>query len=206
MVAVDDLYLPYRPKRKTRASMARERGLEPLADWIASQNAGTSLEDAAKPYVSEEKGVDSVKTAIAGAKDILAERIAEDAGYRTWVREITMNEGRIASEVRGEEDPESVYEKYFHHEEPAKSCPGHRVLALNRGEKEKILTVKVEAPEEKILQYLETHVITGKDPVTSPVLKEVVKDSYGPPYGSGHRAGDPERCHRKGRKRSVPGV
>lgn len=179
MVAVDDLYLPYRPKRKTRASMARERGLEPLADWIASQNAGTSLEDAAKPYVSEEKGVDSVKTAIAGAKDILAERIAEDAGYRTWVREITMNEGRIASEVRGEEDPESVYEKYFHHEEPAKSCPGHRVLALNRGEKEKILTVKVEAPEERILQYLETHVITGKDPVTSPVLKEVVKDSYG---------------------------
>ncbi len=179
MVAVDDLYLPYRPKRKTRASMARERGLEPLADWIASQNAGTSLEDAAKPYVSEEKGVDSVKTAIAGAKDILAERIAEDAGYRTWVREITMNEGRIASEVRGEEDPESVYEKYFHHEEPAKSCPGHRVLALNRGEKEKILTVKVEAPEEKILQYLEAHVITGKDPVTSPVLKEVVKDSYG---------------------------
>ena len=159
--------------------MARERGLEPLADWIASQNAGTSLEDAAKPYVSEEKGVDSVKTAIAGAKDILAERIAEDAGYRTWVREITMNEGRIASEVRGEEDPESVYEKYFHHEEPAKSCPGHRVLALNRGEKEKILTVKVEAPEEKILQYLEAHVITGKDPVTSPVLKEVVKDSYG---------------------------
>ena len=179
MVAVDDLYLPYRPKRKTRASMARERGLEPLADWIASQNAGTYLEDAAKPYVSEEKGVDSVKTAIAGAKDILAERIAEDAGYRTWVREITMNEGRIASEVRGEEDPESVYEKYFHHEEPAKSCPGHRVLALNRGEKEKILTVKVEAPEEKILQYLEAHVITGKDPVTSPVLKEVVKDSYG---------------------------
>lgn len=179
MVAVDDLYLPYRPKRKTRASMARERGLEPLADWIASQNAGTSLEDAAKPYVSEEKGVDSVKTAIAGAKDILAERIAEDAGYRTWVREITMNEGRIASEVRGEEDPESVYEKYFHHEEPAKSCPGHRVLALNRGEKEKILTVKVEAPEEKILQYLEAHVITGKDPVTSLVLKEVVKDSYG---------------------------
>ena len=123
--------------------------------------------------------MDSVKTAIAGAKDILAERIAEDAGYRTWVREITMNEGRIASEVRGEEDPESVYEKYFHHEEPAKSCPGHRVLALNRGEKEKILTVKVEAPEEKILQYLEAHVITGKDPVTSPVLKEVVKDSYG---------------------------
>ena len=179
MVAVDDLYLPYRPKRKTRASMARERGLEPLADWIASQNAETSLEDAAKPYVSEEKGVDSVKTAIAGAKDILAERIAEDAGYRTWVREITMNEGRIASEVRGEEDPESVYEKYFHHEEPAKSCPGHRVLALNRGEKEKILTVKVEAPEEKILQYLEAHVITGKDPVTSLVLKEVVKDSYG---------------------------
>ena len=100
MVAVDDLYLPYRPKRKTRASMARERGLEPLADWIASQNAGTSLEDAAKPYVSEEKGVDSVKTAIAGAKDILAERIAEDAGYRTWVREITMNEGRIASAAR----------------------------------------------------------------------------------------------------------
>ena len=178
MVAVDDLYLPYRPKRKTRASMARERGLEPLADLIASQNAGASLEDAARIYVSEEKGVDSVKAAIAGAKDILAERIAEDAGYRTWVREITMNEGRLVSEVRGKEAPDSVYEKYFHHEEPAKSCPGHRVLALNRGEKEKILSVKVEAPEEKILQYLETHVITGKDPVTSPVLKEVVKDSY----------------------------
>ena len=178
MVAVDDLYLPYRPKRKTRASMARERGLEPLADLIASQSAGASLEDAARIYVSEEKGVDSVKAAIAGAKDILAERIAEDAGYRTWVREITMNEGRLISEVRGKEAPDSVYEKYFHHEEPAKSCPGHRVLALNRGEKEKILSVKVEAPEEKILQYLETHVITGKDPVTLPVLKEVVKDSY----------------------------
>ena len=178
MVAVDDLYLPYRPKRKTRASMARERGLEPLADLIASQSAGASLEDAARIYVSEEKGVDSVKAAIAGAKDILAERIAEDAGYRTWVREITMNEGRLVSEVRGKEAPDSVYEKYFHHEEPAKSCPGHRVLALNRGEKEKILSVKVEAPEEKILQYLETHVITGKDPVTLPVLKEVVKDSY----------------------------
>ena len=178
MVAVDDLYLPYRPKRKTRASMARERGLEPLADLIASQSAGASLEDAARIYVSEEKGVDSVKAAIAGAKDILAERIAEDAGYRTWVREITMNEGRLVSEVRGKEAPDSVYEKYFHHKEPAKSCPGHRVLALNRGEKEKILSVKVEAPEEKILQYLETHVITGKDPVTLPVLKEVVKDSY----------------------------
>ncbi|MFR8166065.1 MAG: Tex-like N-terminal domain-containing protein [Enterocloster sp.] len=178
MVAVDDLYLPYRPKRKTRASMARERGLEPLADWIASQNAGTSLEDAAKPYVSEEKGVDSVKTAIAGAKDIWP-----SGSLRMRIPHLGPGDhherGRIASEVHGEEDPESVYEKYFHHEEPAKSCPGHRVLALNRGEKEKILTVKVEAPEEKILQYLETHVITGKDPVTSPVLKEVVKDSYG---------------------------
>ena len=177
MVAVEDLYLPYRPKRKTRAGMAKEKGLEPLADLIMLQMVKSPLETEAKPYVSEEKGVANEKAAIDGAKDILAERIAEDAKYRTYIRKVTFAEGLISSEAKDEKS-ESVYEMYYHYEEPVKKCAGHRVLALNRGEKEKILTVKITAPEETILRYLEKQVIIRDNPITSPVLKDVTAVSY----------------------------
>lgn len=177
MVAVEDLYLPYRPKRKTRASVAKEKGLEPLADLIMLQMTKNPLEKEAEKYVSEEKNVKTAKEAIDGAKDILAERISEDAKYRTYIRKTTLAEGLISSEAK-DEKTESVYEMYYHYEEPVKKCAGHRVLALNRGEKEKILTVKVSAPEDKILQYLEKQVIIRENPVTTPVLKDVIADSY----------------------------
>ena len=177
MVAVEDLYLPYRPKRKTRASVAKEKGLEPLADLILLQMTKKPLEKEAESYVSEEKGVMTVKEAIDGAKDILAERISEEAKYRTYIRKTTFEEGTIVSEAK-DDKAESVYEMYYHHEEPIKKCAGHRVLALNRGEKEKILTVKIAAPVEKIQMYLEKQVVIRDNPVTTPVLKEVIADSY----------------------------
>ena len=177
MVAVEDLYLPYRPKRKTRASVAKEKGLEPLADLIMLQMTKKPLETEAEAYISEEKGVKTVKEAIDGAKDILAERISEEAKYRTYIRKATIEEGLISSEAK-DDKAESVYEMYYHHEEPIKKCAGHRVLALNRGEKEKILTVKIAAPTEKIQMYLEKQVVIRENPVTTPVLKEVIADSY----------------------------
>ena len=177
LVAVEDLYLPYRPKRKTRAGIAKEKGLEPLADTIALQLLSEPLPAAAAAYLSEEKGVKTAEEAISGAMDILAERISENAKYRAYIRKTTAAEGLISSEAR-DEKAESVYEMYYHHEEPVKKCAGHRVLALNRGEKEKFLTVKILAPEEKILRYLEKQVIVRENPVTSPVLKEVIEDSY----------------------------
>lgn len=177
MVAVEDLYLPYRPKRKTRASVAKEKGLEPLADLIMLQMTKTPLEKEAEAYISEEKGVKTVKDAIDGAKDILAERISEEAKYRTYIRKTTFEEGMISSEAK-DDKAESVYEMYYHHEEPIKKCAGHRVLALNRGEKEKILTVKIAAPTEKIQMYLEKQVLVRENAVTTPVLKDVIADSY----------------------------
>ena len=177
MVAVEDLYLPFRPKRKTRASMAKERGLEPLADTIMLQVTKEPIETLAAQYVSEEKGVADAKAAIDGAKDILAERISEVAKYRAYIRNVTKEEGSIVSAAK-DEKTESVYEMYYHHEELVRKCAGHRILALNRGEKEKILTVKIAAPEEKILRYLNKMVITRENPVTTPVLQEVIADSY----------------------------
>ena len=170
MVAVEDLYLPFRPKRKTRASMAKERGLEPLADTILLQMTKEPMETLAAQYVSEVKGVANAKEAIDGAKDILAERISEVAKYRAYIRNVTKEEGSIVSAVK-DEKTESVYEMYYHHEELVRKCAGHRILALNRGEKEKILTVKIAAPEEKILRYLNKMVITRENPVTTPVLR-----------------------------------
>ena len=177
MVAVEGLYLPFRPKRKTRASVAKERGLEPLADTILLQVTKEPIETLAAQYVSEEKGVADAKAAIDGAKDILAERISEVAKYRAYIRNVTKEEGFVVSEAK-DEKTESVYEMYYHHEEPVRKCAGHRILALNRGEKEKILTVKIAAPEEKILRYLNKMVITRENPVTTPVLQEVIADSY----------------------------
>lgn len=177
MVAVDDLYRPYRPKRRTRAMIAKEKGLEPLADYIMLQMAKEPLEKAAESYISGEKGVETAQDALNGAKDILAERISDNAEYRTYIRNVTTNQGMIQSSAK-EEGKESVYEMYYNHEEPVKKCAGHRVLALNRGENEKFLTVKIIAPEEQILRYLEKQVIVRDNTYTSPLLKEVTDDCY----------------------------
>lgn len=177
MVAVDDLYRPYRPKRRTRAMIAKEKGLEPLADLISLQMTKEPIEKLAQAYLSEEKEVLTVEDAVSGAKDILAERISDNADYRTYIRRATMEQGIIRSAAK-DEKTESVYEMYYNYEEPVKKCAGHRVLALNRGEKEKILTVKVEAPVETIIRYLEKQNITRNNPFTEPVLRAVVEDSY----------------------------
>lgn len=177
-VAVDDLYRPYRPKRRTRATMAKEKGLEGLANIILLQMTKNPLQEEAKSYLSEEKGVTTVEEALAGAKDIIAENISDEADYRTWIRNMTLKEGIITSEAKDEKQ-ESVYETYYHFSQPLNKMVGHRTLALNRGEAEKLLTVKIEAPEEKILRYLEKQVITRDNPHTSRALKETVADSYG---------------------------
>lgn len=177
LVAVEDLYLPYRPKRKTRASIAKEKGLEPLANLISLQMTKTPILKEAEKYISEEKGVQTAEDALNGAKDILAERIAETAEYRTYIRKTTFQEGALDSSAR-DEKTESVYEMYYNFTEPLKKTAGHRILALNRGEKEKILTVKITAPEEKILRFLEKKVITRDNPETSGILREVAEDSY----------------------------
>lgn len=176
-VAVDDLYRPYRPKRRTRATMAKEKGLEGLANIILLQMTTTPLEIEAESYLSEEKGVKNVQEAIAGAMDIIAESISDEADYRTWIRNKTLKEGEIISEAKDEKE-QSVYETYYHFSQPINKMAGHRTLALNRGEAEKVLTVKIVAPEPEILSYLESRVITKDNSITSPVLEEVVKDSY----------------------------
>lgn len=176
-VLVDDLYRPYRPKRRTRATVAKEKGLEPLAALIRLQNTKQSLEEMAAPFVSEEKGVGSVQEAIGGAKDILAEAVSDEAQYRTYIRNLTFRKGKLVS-VAKDEKAQSVYEMYYDFEEALTKMAGHRVLAVNRGEKEKFLTVKIEAPQEDILRYLEKKIITRDNPVTTPVLKEVAEDSY----------------------------
>ena len=177
MVAVEDLYRPYKPKRRTRAMIAKEKGLEPLADLISMQMTAEPVEKAAAGYVSEEKGVASVQEAIQGARDILAERISDNAAFRTYIRNITMNKGVIQSSAK-DEKAQSVYEMYYNYEEPVKKAAGHRVLALNRGENEKMLTVKILAPEEQILGYLEKQTIVRDNPYTTPILKEAAADSY----------------------------
>ena len=177
IVAVDDLYLPYRPKRKTRASVAREKGLEGLADIIRAQETTKTLVEEATPFVDEEKGVKNVPEAIQGAMDILAEEISDNADHRTYIREVTFDEGVLVSSAK-DEKAESVYEMYYAYEEPVKKVLGHRVLAINRGEAEKFLNVKISAPVDKILQYLNKKTITSDNPVTTPVLENVTKDAY----------------------------
>lgn len=177
LVVVEDLYRPYRPKRRTRATIAKEKGLEPLAAVITLQQLKRSLREEAEQYLSEEKGVTSVEDAISGAKDIIAEAISDEADYRSWIRKITMKKGKLISTAKDPE-AESVYEMYYEFEEPLSKLAGHRILALNRGEKEKILTVKIEAPEEEILGYLEKQTIHGKNISTEQALKEAVEDSY----------------------------
>ena len=177
MVVVEDLYRPYRPKRKTRASVAKEKGLEPLAAYILEQNASESIEKEAEKYVDSEKGVSDVKEALQGAKDIIAEQISDNADYRSYIREATVEEGKLVSSAK-DANAESVYEMYYQYEEAIKKAAGHRVLALNRGENEKVLTVKIEAPVERIIRFLEKKTLTSDNPYTTPILQEVVQDSY----------------------------
>ncbi len=177
MVVVEDLYRPYKPKRRTRATIAKEKGLEPLANIISEQTISTSLLEEAANYIDAEKEVNSAEEAIAGAKDILAEAISDEADYRSKIRELTVKKGRLIS-VAKDPEAESVYEMYYDFNEPLEKMAGHRVLAVNRGENEKILTVKIEAPVEDILHYLERQVINNDNPQTTPVLKEVITDAY----------------------------
>ena len=177
LVVVEDLYRPYRPKRRTRATIAKEKGLEPLADIILLQMTDKPVEEEARAYVSEEKGVKNVAEALNGAKDIIAERISDEADYRIYIRNLTIKNGSISSTAKNAET-QSVYEMYYEFEEPVRKLAGHRILALNRGEKEKFITVKVNAPEEDILRYLNKRVIKKDNPNTTPILKAVVEDSY----------------------------
>ena len=177
LVVVEDLYRPYRPKRRTRATIAKRKGLEPLAAVIILQKLKRPLLEEAEKYLSEEKGVDIRGRCNSGAKDIIAESISDEADYRSWIRKITMKKEKLISTAKDPE-AESVYEMYYEFEEPLSKLAGHRILALNRGEKEKILTVKIEAPEEEILGYLEKQIFHGKNVATEQALKEAVEDSY----------------------------
>lgn len=177
LVEVEDLYRPYRPKRRTRAMIAKEKGLESFANLILLQNMKRDVKEEAQEFLSEEKQVNTVEEAIAGAMDIIAEGISDDADYRTYIRDLTMKEGSLVSEAKNKEES-SVYEMYYEYEESIKKVAGHRILALNRGEKEKVLTVKVQAPEEKIIAYLEKRIIRKDNPYTTPVLKSAIEDSY----------------------------
>ena len=179
MVLVEDLYRPYKQKRRTRATIAREKGLEQLAEYIKGQDAKEDVLVEAEKYVSDEEGkeVKSAKEAIAGALDIIAEQISDVADYRTYIRDITFKEGKLVSAAKDAE-AESVYENYYDYNEAIASIPGHRILAINRGENEKFLTIKVEAPEERILRYLEKQIITNDNEYTTPYLKECIADAY----------------------------
>ncbi len=177
LVVVEDLYRPYRPKRKTRASIAKEKGLEPLAEYILRQEATEPVLNEAAKYASEEKEVKTPEEALQGAQDIIAEMISDDADHRLYIRNITVEEGIVSSTAK-DEKAQSVYEMYYNFEEPVKKIAGHRVLALNRGEAEKVLTVKVNAPEARILRYLEKKLITKENEYTTPVICAAVEDSY----------------------------
>ena len=177
LVVVEDLYRPYRPKRRTRAIIAKEKGLEPLANILKLQATDKDMEEEAAAFISEEKEVKTAKDALAGAMDIVAESISDEADYRIHIRKTTMKSGLLVSSAKKPEES-TVYEMYYEYQEPVSKVAGHRILAINRGEKEKILTVKIEAPEEEILRYLEKQVITKNNPNTTPVLKAAVEDSY----------------------------
>lgn len=177
LVVVEDLYRPYRPKRRTRATIAKEKGLEPLAALITLQKVKQPVLELAKEYINEDKEVRTAKEAVSGAQDIIAESISDEADYRIWIRKITAQKGRVVSLAK-DEKADSVYEMYYDFEEPVGKLAGHRVLALNRGEKEKFLSVKIEAPEEDIIRYLEKKTIHGNNEYTEPILKEAVADAY----------------------------
>ncbi|MDY5577235.1 MAG: Tex family protein [Lachnospiraceae bacterium] len=177
LVTVEDLYRPYKQKKRTRAIIAKEKGLEPLANIILLQMINHPIEEEAEQFLSEEKGVETVEDAIAGARDIIAENISDEAEYRTYIRDLTMKEGSIVTKAK-EENTESVYEMYYDFTEPVNKIAGHRILAINRGEKEKVLTVKIETNEERVLNFLNKKMIFRNNPYTEPVIREAVEDSY----------------------------
>lgn len=176
-VAVDDLYRPYRPKRRTRATIAKEKGLEPLANILMLQMLKTPVLEEAAKYVDPEKEVSTPEEALAGAQDILAEFISDNADYRKHIRELTMKKGSLVSAAKDPE-AESVYEMYYDYNEPLARAAGHRTLAINRGEKEKVLTVRIEAPVDDVVRYLEKQVITNTQAQTAPILRDVIADAY----------------------------
>ena len=176
-VAVDDLYRPYRPKRRTRATIAKEKGLEPLANILMLQMLKTPVLEEAAKYVDPEKEVATPEEALAGAQDILAEFISDNADYRKHIRELTMKKGSLVSAAKDPE-AESVYEMYYDYNEPLAKAAGHRTLAINRGEKEKVLTVRIEAPVDDVIRYLEKQVITNTQAQTAPILRDVIADAY----------------------------
>lgn len=177
MVAIEDLYLPYRPKRKTRASIAREKGLEPLSQILLAQETTKPLQEEAAAFIDEEKGVNDAAEALQGAMDIIAEDVSDNADFRTYIREATMENGLLTSKAK-DEKAQSVYEMYYDYSEPIGKVLGHRVLALNRGEAEKFLVVKIEAPKEQILQYLNKKMLKNDNPITTPVIEEINEDAY----------------------------
>ncbi len=177
LVAVEDLYLPFRPKKRTRATIAKEKGLEPLADYIFSQEKNCSVQTEAEKYIDIDKEVASAQDAIAGASDILAERISDNAAFRSYIRTFTYNNGKILSSAKDKE-AESVYEMYYEFEEAVKKIAGHRILAINRGEKEKFLSVKINVPEDDIVSYLIQKNIKHTNPEADEIISEAVKDSY----------------------------
>lgn len=177
LVAVEDLYRPYRPKRRTRATIAKEKGLEGLANIICLQMSNKTIEEEAAAYISEEKEVLTVEDAIAGAKDILAENYADEAEYRTKIRDLTRKKGVLVSTAK-DMDAKSVYEMYYEFSEPVNKLVGYRILAINRGESEKILTVKIEAPTEDIINYLTKTIIHNKEHDSARYMAEAIEDSY----------------------------
>ena len=176
IVAVDDIYRPYRPKRKTRATEAKAKGLEPLANIFILQMSSKTPEEEAKVYVNEEKGVDTVESAIKGAQDIIAEMVSDNAEFRNAIRNTVMKHGEIVSKAKNEEE-KTPYENYYDYLESVSKIPGHRILAINRGEKEKVLNVKIEMPDENIIKVLEKAIITRQSNFTN-VLKEAIEDGY----------------------------
>ena len=177
MVLVDDLYRPYRPKRKTRATIAKDKGLEGLANIIMLQMTRTPIVKEAEAYVSEEKGVADTSEAIAGAMDIIAENISDTADYRTHIRDLTTRHGVLRTTAKDPE-AESVYEMYYDFSTPVSKMTGYRTLAVNRGEKEKFITVKIEAPVNDIISYLKKQIIVRDNPETEQILSDAIADSY----------------------------
>lgn len=177
LVAVEDLYRPYKQKKRTRAMIAKERGLEPLANLILLQMTKVPLEKEAQKYIDSEKGVETAEDALKGAKDIIAENISDNAKYRSYIRKSTWDHGMIVSKAKKPEE-DSVFEMYYDFQEPIRKIAGYRILAINRGEKEGVLQVKAEPDQRKIAAYLAQHVVTRRNEHTTKVLLEAVEDSY----------------------------
>lgn len=177
LVELEDIYRPFRPKRRTRATIAKEKGLEPLAQILWGQKEKINLQEVAQPYIDPQKEVMNTEEALQGAQDIIAEQVSDEPSYRQYIRKVTLQEGILSTKAK-DDKMASVYEMYYDYEEPLKKIPGHRILAINRGEKEKILNVKIEAPVEKIMGYLEHHVIqTGQEEIIR-LLQATIADSY----------------------------